>query len=120
MERLDADCRHGYFGERIHAKRIEKRKAGSLAHVFVEEGEDVGLPNGCAEMEEVVAIVQCFADGRIDLQAMRLAGLLAAGIEHFAGRERVIVLGVNKEIGAAILSTAARRRARNSGERSKL
>jgi hypothetical protein len=44
-----------------------------------------------------VPIVHRVADGRIDLQAMRLTDLLAAGVQRFAGREGVIVLGVNEE-----------------------
>ena len=44
-----------------------------------------------------MAIVQSVANGRIDLQSMRLADLLAAGVQHLAGREGVIVLGVNEE-----------------------
>ena len=48
-------------------------------------------------MEEVVPIVHRVADGRIDLQSMRLTNLLAAGGQHLAGREGVIVLGVNEE-----------------------
>src|SRR5271165_2819413 len=71
--------------------------AGSLPHVFVEKGKHVGLPNVHAEMEEVVAIVHRVADGRVDLQAMWLTDLLAAGVQHLAGREGVIVLGVNEE-----------------------
>src|SRR5258708_31067526 len=48
-------------------------------------------------MEEVVPIVHRLADGRIDFQAMWLTNLLAAGVQHLAGREGVIVLGVNEE-----------------------
>ena len=48
-------------------------------------------------MEKVVSIVHCMTDGRIDPQAMRLTELFAASVQHFAGRERVIVLGVNEE-----------------------
>src|SRR5436309_8054311 len=48
-------------------------------------------------MEEVVPIVHGVADGRIDFQAMRLTDVLAAGVQHLAGREGVIVLGVNEE-----------------------
>jgi hypothetical protein len=48
-------------------------------------------------MEEVVPIVQSAADGWKDLQAMRFTDLRAAGVQHLAGRERVVVLGVNEE-----------------------
>ena len=36
-------------------------------------------------------------DGRIDLQTMRLPDPLAAGVQHLARREGVIVLSVNEE-----------------------
>ena len=48
-------------------------------------------------MEEVVPIVHRVADRRIDFQAMRLPDVLAAGVQHLAGREGVIVLGANEE-----------------------
>jgi hypothetical protein len=35
--------------------------------------------------------------GGIDFQAMRLTDVLAAGVQHLAGREGVIVLGVNEQ-----------------------
>ena len=42
-------------------------------------------------------LVHRVADRRIDFQAMRLPDLLAAGVQHLARREGVIVLGVNEE-----------------------
>ena len=48
-------------------------------------------------MEKVVSIVHRVADGLIDLQSMRLTNLLAAGGQHLAGREGVIVLSMNEE-----------------------
>ena len=48
-------------------------------------------------MEKVVSIVHRMTDWRINPQAMRLTELLAASVQHFARRERVIVLGVNEE-----------------------
>ena len=71
-------------------------------------------------MEEVVSIVHGVADGRIDLQAMRLTNLLAAGVQYLAGREGVIVLGVNEEDRRRDEVNRGKSRARNSGERSKL
>ena len=68
-------------------------------HVFVKKSKHVGLPNVHAGMEKVVAIVLRVANRRIDRQAMRLPELLAAGVQHLAGREGVIVLGVNEEDG---------------------
>jgi hypothetical protein len=44
-----------------------------------------------------VPIVYRVADGRIDLQAMRLTDLIVACVQHLAGREGVIVLRVNEE-----------------------
>ena len=55
------------------------------------------LPDVHTEMEEVVPIVHRVADGRVDFQAMRLPRVLAAGIQHLARREGVIILGVNEE-----------------------
>ena len=70
---------------------------GSPSHVFAQEGKDVALPNANAQVEEVVPIIRRVPDGRIDLQSMWLADTLAAGVQHLAGRQRVIVLGVNEE-----------------------
>jgi hypothetical protein len=50
-----------------------------------------------------VAIVHRVPDGRIDLQTMRFTDPLAAAVQHLAGRERVVVLGVNEE-GRAVRS----------------
>ena len=58
--------------------------AGSFPHVFVQEGENIGLPNGHPEMEKVVPIICRFANRRIDLQEMRLTDLLATGVEYFS------------------------------------
>src|SRR5450759_4537742 len=70
---------------------------GSLPHVFIQKGEHVGLPDVHPEMKEVMPIVDRLPDGRIDLQTMRFPDLVAAGIQHLAGREGVIVLSVNEE-----------------------
>jgi hypothetical protein len=58
--------------------------SGSSVHVFVKKSEYVGLPDFHAEMEKVVPVVHGLADWRIDLQSMRLANLLAAGIQRLA------------------------------------
>src|SRR5882724_10466161 len=68
-----------------------------LPHVFIQKGEHVGLPDLHPEMKEVMPIVNRFPDGRIDLQTMRFPDLLAAGVQHLAGRQGVIVLSVNEE-----------------------
>jgi hypothetical protein len=81
----------------IQSRGILILPAGSPSHVFVQKGEHIGLPNAHPEMNEVVPIVHRVPNGRIDLQTMRFTDLLAAGVQHLTGRERVVVLGVNDE-----------------------
>jgi len=68
-------------------------------------------------MEEVVPIVHRVADGRIDLQAMRLTDLSPAGVQTLPD-ESEYVLGVNEEDGAATWSMGPGAALANSGERS--
>jgi len=63
---------------------VERLHTHSPTHVFVQKGEHVGLPNAHPEMDEVVPIVHRVPDGRIDLQTMRFADPLAAGVQHLA------------------------------------
>jgi hypothetical protein len=44
-----------------------------------------------------VPVIRSGADRRVDLQEMRLAKLLPPRIQVFAGVERIIVRGMNKE-----------------------
>ena len=59
----------------ILQKPLQQSVSASSTHVFVEEFEHVRLPNPHAEKGKGVPVVGCAADGRIDLQAMRLAKL---------------------------------------------
>src|SRR5882724_8838543 len=70
---------------------------GSLPHVFVQKGEHIGLPDVYSEMKEVMPSVNRLPDGRIYLQTMHSTDPLATGVQQFARRERVVVLGVNEE-----------------------
>lgn len=74
--------------------------AGSPPHVLVQKSEDVGFPDAYPKVKKIVTIVERLSDGRIELQAMRFAGLFAAGVQHLAGRERVVVLGMDEEDGS--------------------
>jgi len=53
--------------------------------VFVKESEHVVLPNAHAKKGKVVPVVGREADWWIDLQMMRLAKLIQARVQCFAG-----------------------------------
>src|SRR5208283_4572477 len=69
----------------------------SPAHVHVQEGEHIGLPNFHAEKGKGVPVVGSLPDWRIDLEQMRFAELLQLRVQRCARCDRVVIRGMNKE-----------------------
>src|SRR5271157_2692818 len=69
----------------------------SPAHVHVQEGEHIGLPNFHAEKGKSVPIVGRLPDWWIDLEQMRFAELLQPRVQRCARCDRVVIRGMNKE-----------------------
>ena len=70
---------------------------GSPAHVLVQKGEHIRLPNAHAEKEKGVPVIGRLPDWRVDLQQVWFTELLQSCVQGLARRERVIVCGMNEE-----------------------
>src|SRR5216683_4476296 len=70
---------------------------GSPAHVFVQKGKHIRLPNAHAEKGKGVPVVGRLPDWRVDLQQMRFTELLQPRVQRLARRDRVVVRGMNEE-----------------------
>lgn len=68
----------------------------SSPHVVVQEGEHVWLPDCDPQVDEIVPLLRCPTNRRIDLQAVRLAEPRPLGVQGLARGDRVVVGGMDE------------------------
>src|SRR5215831_12162070 len=68
-----------------------------LPHVHIQEGKYIRFPNAHAEEGEIVPVIGCAADWRVNLQAVRSTKLHKPRIKCLTGVDRIVVRGMNKK-----------------------
>jgi len=87
----------GASAEIVRIAGIASLIAALLPHVLIQEGKHIGLPNAHAEEREIVPVIRCAADWRVNLQAVRSAKLNKAPIKFLARVDRIVVRGMDEE-----------------------
>ena len=75
----------------------------STSDVLVKESENIGLPFGDSRVHEIVPVIRCATDRRINLQNVRLAEPRQFISNRLAGRDGVVVLRMKKHNGDGCL-----------------